>query len=235
MSSSTRVMKSNTISEALAGGQYNFEDLQVRCENYLESVRQQARQMLLDAQEEIEQLKQEAKAEGHQLGLQQGLQEAEKTSQEKVKQEAKTQVDKKLQTVLPGLKQAASQIHELRQDAEAYWQQQSIELVLAITRKLIHRSIGNDPTIVADRIKDVLKLVMGQSEIQLHVSEQDLEQLSDQLEQVTSRIHQTKVQLIGQPDLASGECVVQMKYGEIDARIETQLQRIAEELLGEAS
>ncbi|HBN74806.1 MAG TPA: hypothetical protein DD473_03075, partial [Planctomycetaceae bacterium] len=76
MSSSTRVMKSNTISEALAGGQYNFEDLQVRCENYLESVRQQARQMLLDAQEEIEQLKQEAKAEGHQLGLQQGLQEA---------------------------------------------------------------------------------------------------------------------------------------------------------------
>ncbi|WP_339748342.1 FliH/SctL family protein [uncultured Rubinisphaera sp.] len=235
MSSSTRVMKSNTISEALAGGQYNFEDLQVRCENYLESVRQQSRQMLLDAQEEIERLKQEAKTEGHQLGLHQGLQEAEKTSEEKVKQEAKSQVDKKLQAVLPGLQQAANQIHELRQDAEAYWQQQSIELVLAITRKLIHRSIANDPTIVAGRIKDVLKLVMGQSEIQLHVSEQDLEQLSDQLEQVTSRIHQTKVQLIGQPELASGECVVQMKYGEIDACIETQLQRIAEELLGEAT
>ncbi len=233
MNSSARVMKSNTISEALAAGQFNFEDLQLRCEKYLETVREQSRQMLLDAQEEIERLKQAAITEGHQLGVQQGLQEAEKTSQLKIKQEAKVQIDKKLQAVMPGLQQAVGQIHELRQHAEAYWQEQSIELVLAISRKLIHRAIASDPTIVADRIQDVLKLVIGQSEIQLHVSEQDLDVLGDQLEQVTHKVQQTKVQLIGQPEMASGECVVQMKYGKIDARIETQLNRIAEELLGE--
>ncbi|MCG6154506.1 FliH/SctL family protein [Rubinisphaera margarita] len=233
MTTSPRVMKSAAVADAMAVGQFNYEDLRGRCENYLDSVRQQAQQLLTDAQDNAEKIKQAAIKEGREVGLKQGLLEAEKSIQTRVKQEAAAAVDAKLKTVLPSLKQAVAEVHQIRDQAESYWHDQAIDLVMAMTGKLVHRMLERDPGIGVERLQEVLKLVVGQSELQIEVAESDLAALQEELEQVTKRVSQTGVKLIGQAELKPGDYRVLMKYGEIDARVDVQLQRIIEELVGE--
>lgn len=233
MTTSSRVMKSAALADSVTVGQFNYEDLRGRCENYLESVRKQAQQLLTDAQAEAEQIKQAAIKEGREVGLKQGLADAEKSIQNRVKQETAAVVDAKLKTVLPSLKQAVGEVHQIRDQAEAYWQGQAIDLVMAMTEKLVHRLIERDPAIAIDRLQEVLKLVVGQSELQIHVCESDLAALQDEMQQVTKRVSQTGVKLIPHPELNPGDYRVLMQYGEIDARVDVQLQRIIEELTGE--
>ncbi|MCA8989714.1 MAG: hypothetical protein KDA78_18850, partial [Planctomycetaceae bacterium] len=221
-----------TISESLAAGQYNLEDLRVRCETYVETIREQARQILIDAQKEAEQLKLAAVQQGLQQGLQQGQDKAAKGYEQKLKQESTRLVNQRLQQVIPALQGAVSQFQEQRDQSVAHWQQQAIFLSLAIAEKLVHRSLQADPQIARERIADVLSMVIGQSELELHLAVEDLAPMEDQLSELTGHLRAAQISLVEEPSLQSGECLVRTKYGEIDARIETQLNRIADELLG---
>jgi len=233
MSSNARVMKAGAASQALLGSEFNYEDLRLRCENYLDDVREQARKMLLDAQAEIEQAKKDAVHEGYLEGLEQGRQEAEQTIEKSIQQEAIAITKKRISKVIPALKNAVEPIIQTRDQAESHWQHLVFDLVKAITRKLIHRSIEAEPTLVLERVREVLKLVIGESQVQLHLASEDIEALGDQVELLLSQMNQTGIEVAGHSELTSGDCIVQMKYGEIDARIETQLDRIAAELLGD--
>jgi len=48
---------------------YNFKDIEKRCEDYILNVRDQTRQMLIDAQQEAEKIKQDAFRQANSRGI----------------------------------------------------------------------------------------------------------------------------------------------------------------------
>ena len=234
MSQNTKVLKSSLVGDALAADQFNYEDLRLRCEKYLETIREQTRQMLTQAQQEVEQIKKKAAEQGHQEGYSQGLKDAELKNDQLLQQKAKQLVQKKTENVLPLLQQASKELGHERQACIARWETQAIDLVLAITEKIIHRSIDQNPEIVKQRIEEVLKLTIGNSKIMIRIAEQDLESLGSYREDVVSTLAQNaEVKLVGDPSFSPGDILVMTEHGVVDARVEFQLERIADELLGD--
>ncbi len=234
MSPITKVIKADSLTDMLAADQFNYEDLKARCEQYLESVREQTRQMLVQAQEEVNQIKKQAGEQGRQEGIAQGLKEAEKQNNQAVQKKAQQIVQKKIQNVVPLLQQASQQLEHEKQACLSRWESQAIELVIAITEKVIHRSLNQTPEIVKERIEEVLKLTVGNSQITIRIAEEDMETLEEFQETVIGTLSQhANVKLIGDTNFTSGDVVVTTEHGVVDARIKTQLERIADELLGD--
>ncbi len=234
MSQNVKVLKADSLTDLLAVDQFNYEDLKARCERYLESIREQTRKMIVQAQEEVIEIKKQAAEQGRKEGIAQGLQEAEKQNNQAVQKKAQQIVQKKIENVVPLLQRASQDIEHEKQACLARWESQAIELVLAITEKVIHRSIDQNPDIVKERIEEVLKLTVGNSQVTIRVAKQDLDTLEEFQETVIETLSQhANVNLIGDERFHSGDVVVTTEQGLVDARIETQLERIAEELLGD--
>lgn len=231
----TRVLKSDSLSDLLQAGQFNYEDLQQRCEVYLENVRQQARQMLLDAEGEIEAVRQQAREQGKQEGLVQGLQQAEQELTQRVQHQAGQLLQQRLNGVLGGLKQATAQLEQERQQVLARWEQRALQLSLAIAEKLIHQQLQAHPELLVKRVEEILELALGGSRTIIRLSPADLERVGPHLQEVLDLTRQhAGVELIPDDRLSAGDCVVETDQGRIDARIETQLNRIVQELFGPA-
>jgi len=233
MKSQSRVLKSGSGAELLSADQFNYEDLQLRCENYLDSVREQSRKMLLDSKAQIEKERVAAIEAGRQEGLAKGLQQAEQQLQKQIQQQAEQLVKQRLQKVLPPLKAAADRLEAERQQCIARWEQQGLELILAIAEKLVHERIGQHPEQTAARVAEVLNLTLGSANIRVRLNEADLQATESHLETLTNSLQQkASVELIGDATLGPGDCIVETEHGQIDARISTQLERIAAELAG---
>ncbi len=229
----TRVLKSDSLAELLQAGQFNYEDLQRRCEVYLESVRQQARQMLLDAEAEVETIRQQAREAGKREGHATGLQQAENELAQRVQQQAGQLLQQRVSGVLGGLKQATAQIEQERQQVLARWEQRALQLSLAIAEKLIHQQLDAHPELLAKRVEDILQLALGGSRTVVRLPAADLERVGPQLQELLELTrHQAGVELIQDDRLSTGDCIVETDQGRIDARIETQLNRIVQELFG---
>ncbi len=234
MNQTTKVLKAESLAEMSAVDQFNYEDLKKRCEHYLESVREKTRQMLLQAQEEVNQIKKQAAEQGRKEGIERGLQEAQKQNDQAIQKKAQQLVQKKIQNLVPLLQEASQNLEHEKQACLSRWESQAIELVIAITEKLVHRSLKLSPEIVRDRLEEILKLTVGNSQLSIRVAEQDLESLEEFRETVIKTLsQQAHVNLTADPNLNSGDVFVTTEHGVIDARIETQLDRIAEELLGD--
>ncbi len=234
MNQTTKVLKAESLTEISSVDQFNYEDLKKRCEHYLESVREKTRQMLLQAQEEVNQIKKQAAEQGRKEGIERGLQDAQKQNDQAIQKKAQQIVQKKIQAVVPLLQEASQNLEHEKQACLSRWESQAIELVMAITEKLVHRSLKQSPEIVRDRLEEILKLTVGNSQLSIRVAEQDLESLEEFAETVIETLlQQAHVNLTADPNLNSGDVFVTTEHGVIDARIETQLDRIAEELLGD--
>ena len=223
-----RVMKSDEVTEALAAGRYNYEDLRVRCEVYLESIREQAKSILLEAQVEADKIRQQSEEEGRRRGLEHGLQQAQKEIKQKIEKSSQTLTEKRMKAVVPQLAEAVAEIKKLQDEAESYWQQQGVQLAVAIAEKLIHRAILDDPSIVNDRLQEILSMVIGESHLQITLSAEDVQRLESQQEQIANFVRAVGLEWSVDDSLSSGDFRIHTHYGEIDARVDTQLDRIAE-------
>ncbi|WP_237226830.1 FliH/SctL family protein [Rubinisphaera sp. JC750] len=233
MKSQSRVLKSGSAAELVSADQFNYEDLQARCENYLDNVREQSRKMLLDSQAKIEQERKAAVEAGRQEGLAKGLQQAEQQIQEQVQKQAEQLVKQRMQKVLPALAAATEQLENERQQCIARWEQQGLELVLAISEKLVHERLGQNPGQITVRVAEILNLTLGSSRLRIRLCESDLKNAAEHLEVLTSSLqHKANVELVGDPDLQAGDCIVETEHGQVDGRISMQLARIAAELAG---
>lgn len=235
MNTQPRILKSADASSLLAAGQFNYEDLKERCDNYLESVRQQARKMLTDAQQQVEQIYKNSAEQGRQAGLAEGLKQAESQTQQRITKQVEQLVGQRLQKITPPLQTAVEKLEQERQHCLARWDSQALELILAISEKLVHQQLKLDQNLLFTRITEVLQLAVGSTQITIRVADSDLAAVGPQLESLVQLLEQqAHVRLLADPQLETGDCLVETEHGKIDARIQAQLDRIASELMPES-
>ena len=216
------IIKSNGSSEGHAGHHavaFNFEDMSQRAQQYLEGVKQQAEAVLQEARNQAEQIRAQAQIEGREVAMQQA------------RQESQTRVDQQMKSVLPAVESAINDLVKQRDDWESHWEHQAVSLAIKVAEKIIRRELERTPEISQTWIRQSLELISRQEQVTIELSPGDLESIQPQIEGLTQslgRLAQTHV--VTNPQLQPGECRVLTQHGQIDQRLQTQLDRIESEL-----
>lgn len=209
------VIKSGRVESG--GALFQFDDMS---QAYLGKVRQQADQLLAEARQEAERLKVAAVQEGRQQGLANG------------EKQVRAQVDEQLKTLLPALTQAVQAIQAARHEWRERWERSVIELACGIAKKVIRREFARQPEITLDLVREALELASGNDRITLRLHPQDLTHLGDRASALVRELSGLgPVEMVADPAVTAGGCKVCTEFGVIDQQIESQLSRIAEELL----
>jgi flagellar assembly protein FliH len=133
----------------------------------------------------------------------------------------------KLAPVLSGLQQGLQQISNLRRETYQEIEKEVVELALAIARKVICREIEVDKEVVACVAREALANVEDPGQIKIKMNPSDLQFINETKYQLSELIGNIdNVTLEAEENIQSGGCIIETNLGEIDARIEKQLQAV---------
>ena len=229
---SHRLIKASAARNVAGATAFNFDDLRRQCDELVESAHRQAQQILADATRGADELRTRARAEEMAEGQNQGLTAAHELIEDRAAEIAVQKTQAQLRTVLPAF-QAAVRALELERDKWLLaWESAAIRLSAAIAGKVIRQEIAHQPQLSLSMVRNALQLATGQPHVRLHLNPLDLEQLHDCGKEAVSRLGAVgEATLLADESIARGGCLIETHHGTIDARIETQIERIVSELL----
>jgi flagellar assembly protein FliH len=211
---------------------FSMRDIENQARALLARAQQRAEQLLAAAQHEAEDLKKQAYAnglaEGRKDGLAKGLEEGRKSGH----QQALTEHRARLSEVVGALTSATSQLDAARTRLEAEAIREVVELAIAIARRVTKRQGMLDPSVVQANAAEAMKLVVDASDVRIAVHPRQKQVLADALPRLQIQFPALKhVELVEDDALAPGGCRVFSRQGQVDAALDTQLDRIVAELL----
>lgn len=167
------------------------------------------------------QLNEQAYKRGFAEGKIKGMIEAENTWHE--------MVEKKLEPLLNGLQEALLQLENIHKDTYRQIEKELVELSLAIAKQVICREVAVDREIVLHVARKALAKVEDPGRIKIKISSSDLQFVNENQSQLTNLVdNMENVTLEAAECVQSGGCIIETDMGEIDARIEKQLQAVEE-------
>ena len=220
------VIKSNAFTLGTNTAQtevFNWEDVASRAKQYIDTVREQAQQLLRESQIECTRLQAMAKEEGTRLG--------ESHVERLAMQMAGQIAEKRVQEAAGSVKTLCEDLETATQQWLRQWQHETITLAIGISEKILARQIESDPSILISWIEDSVRLIQGQRQILLRIHPEDASRLSSALSELIEDM-QPSVEIQVVEDVAVGKfgVILQTPDTTIDRSLQTQLKRLVEEL-----
>jgi flagellar assembly protein FliH len=229
---SRRVLKADTLRGLGMKVAFNYEDLRESCEQHLERIRVQTRTMLQDAATEGEVIRVRSHEDGFAEGREAGLIDADAEIERRTQERAEQMVVDKLNSLIPAMHEAAEALLHERDQWRAEWEAIGVRLSIAIAKKLIRKEFDADPEAAHASFAAVLELAAGQPRVSIRMHPNDIALLGEHADEVAAGLASC-AEAIVTPDesMMPGGCFIETQHGIIDGRIDTQLNRIASELL----
>jgi len=211
---------------------FSMADIERHAKNILLRAQHRAEQLLAAAQGEAENLKKQAHAEGlaegHRLGLAQGTEQGKQAGQQLALNETRVQ----FQNAMKSLTAAMTSLDAHRAELETAALVEVVQLAIGIARRVTKRQGLLDPDMLAENLKDAMKLVVRAVDVRIAIHPAQRATLDGVLPQLRiqwpSLVH---VKVIEDASIEPGGCRVFTENGQIDADLNGQLDRIAAELL----
>jgi flagellar assembly protein FliH len=227
-----RVLKAHSNRQPGPAAAFNFEDLRAQAMAQITAAQQTAKETLEATQREAQQIRQKAHAEGLDAGRKEGLKESATLIEQQAKKLTDQRVAEHIQTTLPVLSKVATALQQERDQWLVRWERVAIDLGVAIAAKLLQTNLASRPELANGMIAEALRLAAGQPQLRVFLNATDLNRLGDKAQSVVQSLAAcSSPELISDETLKPGECRIETRHGEIDARLDTLLHRIAEELL----
>jgi flagellar assembly protein FliH len=213
------VIKASGTARSTEAGLFNFEDLSVKAQGYLDQVRVQAGQVLAKAEKDAIAIRQRAEQDGKTAALK----AAEAQLDERI--------GKQMVTLLPALKQAVDSLSQVRQNWLAHSEKTSVKVATAIAARIIRRELIQVPQITLGLVKEALEMAAGSTDIQVRLHPDDHRSLAGQVSAVAGELGRLgAAEVVADPTIERGGCRVDTRFGSIDQQFSSQLARIEEEL-----
>jgi flagellar assembly protein FliH len=231
---SSRLIKAASARSLGGSATFNFDDLRRQCDEHIESARSQGRQLLAEAQAAADEVRRKAHAEGLAAGQREGLAQAQELVEARAAQVAARLTQEQLQTVLPAFRAAAAALEIEKDRWLATWEGAAVKLSATIAEKILRHELSRQPELAGPVVREALQLAAGQPHIKLHLHPDDLDQLKECGHEVVGRLAALgEATLVPDESISRGGCLIETRHGVIDARLETQIERITSELLEE--
>jgi flagellar assembly protein FliH len=198
---------------------YDLTDMAAQADNYLGTVRGQAAEIVEQAKREAESIRQQAEAAGKRAAEQ----AIERILDEKVAQQMKT--------LTPALQAAVRQVEDAKQAWLKHWEGCAVELAVKIAGRLVRGELERRPEISGAWIRESLQLAAGSGDVTIRLNPADQETLARQAQQLAAVFAPlAKLTIAADEAITLGGCRLITEFGSIDQQLETQLERVKQEL-----
>ena len=177
--------------------------------------RAEARRILSEATREADELRARADREAREMreaAYQEGLEEA-----------------------LSELNHALLEAHERRDAALAGAERDVLRLAVKLAEKIIGREIERDDAALADIVSAALRHARQQEALTVRVNPADLPHVQAHRERLDPSGRARFIDLVADPRVRPGGCVIEGESGTVDARLDTQLRVLERALLARAA
>ena len=199
---------------------YDLTDMTNQGDTYLHEVRAEAVKIVQQAEQEAAQIRQEAEVAGKQ---------AAESAIERILDE---KVAKQMKALTPALSSAVKQIEDSRQDWLRHWESSATQLACAIASRIVRRELQHQPEIALQWVQEALQMCAGAAEITVRLHPSDHETLGKQVCQLAEVFHPAaSAKIVADPSLSVSGCRIETEFGSIDQQLETQLERLQQELI----
>ena len=176
----------------------------------LESAAAQARALVAGAEAEAARIRAEAFAAGHAEGFAAARAEA-------------------LTAFAPSgtaISEALRAIQALQLDAADRVEAQAVELAFQIAERVVGGTIAVEPERLLDVVRGALRTVVDRERVTVLVHPDDLDLLRDSIASVTDSLGGVEhIEVQEERRVSRGGAIVRTSFGEVDARLETKLER----------
>jgi flagellar assembly protein FliH len=227
------VMKAQPKSRLMDGAiVLDLSDMEREGAAIVERARREAARLLAEgtaaAQRQTLSIREQARQAGHQEGLQAGLAEGRKQGHD----EALAAVAAQLKDLAARWLQTLDLLHQHMPEHVADARMDLVRLALAIARRITRQEALRNRQVAAAVVEDALRTAGAARRVFLQVHPLEIDVLNEYLPDLLAKLRSIEeVELTPDETVTPGGCVVRFGMGQIDARIETQLDRIAAELL----
>ena len=172
---------------------------------------EEAAEILRQAGDQAETLRQEAYAEGFAKG------EAEGKAAGLAQYEQQREELAALLRALEGEREAVLRQHE----------ESMLALITAMVDRLVYHEISVNPLVIQACLKKAMEFVVENSTVQIHLHGDDFTRLKKaSLEDSRLIEGKNRIQLVEDPNIAVGGCFLKTDFGEIDATLENSKTRL---------
>lgn len=186
-----------------------------------------AEKALREAEAKIQAFEAEAKARvdevtkaAHKEGFDQGREEGFR--------EGKNEVERLVDRLHVILDRAMDKRGEILEQTEA----QVVELVLLIARKVVKTISENQKNVVLSNVAQALRKLKTRSDVIIRVNLADLQLTTEHAKDfIESAENAKKLSIVEDMGVDRGGCIIETDFGEIDARIQSQLHELEEKIL----
>jgi len=189
---------------------------QDEAEKIIADAREKAKQIEADSRAAFETERNEAEEQGRNAGREAGF------------NEGKAEVDRLVKRTQIVLERAQDKRAEILDETE----QEIISLVLLIARKVIKVISENQRSVIISNVVQALRKVKGRGNITIRVNIADLKLSTEHIKDFINLMEGAKsVQIVEDSQIDEGGCIIETDFGEIDARISSQLAELETKIL----
>ena len=193
----------------------------------------EARRMLAEARQQAVALVAEAETQVeaiHTAAHQQGLEEGRAIGREEGERLAREQLAHDLDVA----HRMAAELLEARHELIASAEPQIVRLALEVARVVVAREVDADPDILKGSLTRAMLKAAGDERLRLRLHPDDVHRLGDYLDTLAARFASRGVEVIPDPTVGRAGVIVETRSGTVDARLETQLDKIEHSMLAVA-
>ncbi len=172
-------------------------------------------EILAQARVEAEDIRRQASVEGIQKGYEQGM------------VQAREELRAEMTPVFEELRNSIKNVLDYRGEVLHLAEQEIFELAVLISKKVIHGELQLRPEVILEVVRHALDRAVGWGEATVQVNPEDYSFLEEHrflLNEEGEGV--TLVRTEANPSITRGGCVLESNFGEIDARLEKQVEAV---------
>jgi flagellar assembly protein FliH len=178
--------------------------------------RQKAADLESDIKQRVTQTEREAYERGYADGHSKGY------------DEGRAEVERLVESLHSIITKAIEKRNEIIEEAET----QIINLVLLIVKKVIKVISENQKNVVINNVVQALRKLKSRGDVVIRVNLADLELTSEHVKDFMKMVENVKsITVLEDSSVDRGGCIIETDFGQIDARISSQLHEIEERIL----
>jgi flagellar assembly protein FliH len=192
------------------------QDAEDQAQGILADARQKAAELEADIKQRVTQNERDAYEKGHIEGLAKGY------------EEGRAEVQRLVESLHGIITRAIEKRNEIIEEAET----QIINLVLLIVKKVIKVISENQKNVVINNVVQALRKLKSRGDVVIRVNLADLELTSEHVKDFMKMVENVKsITVMEDSSVDRGGCIIETDFGQIDARISSQLHEIEERIL----
>jgi len=192
------------------------QDAEDDAQKLLADAREKAAALEGDIKQRVAQTEREAHERGYTEGHQKGY------------EEGKAEVGRLIERLHTIITKAIEKRNEIIEESET----QIINLVLMIVKKVIKVISENQKNVVINNVVQALRKLKSRGDVVIRVNLADLELTSEHVKDFMKMVENVKsITVLEDSSVDRGGCVIETDFGQIDARVSSQLHEIEEKIL----